>query len=106
MVAYGAAALLALKLAAKDSPFGIDESNGGLILLGITTSMATASAYFLYILSTQFPGASCSYCLVSALLSFLLFFTNAKVHVTFLLCIFFCFAIVVDENVNMEPLTS
>ncbi|KAK1410501.1 hypothetical protein QVD17_37038 [Tagetes erecta] len=78
MAAYGTAAFLALKLAAKDSPFGIDESNGGLILLGITTSMATASAYFLYILSTQFPGASCSYCLVSALLSFLLFFTNAK----------------------------
>ncbi|KAI3794298.1 hypothetical protein L1987_36927 [Smallanthus sonchifolius] len=78
MVAYGAAAFLALKLAAKDVPFGINESNGGLILLGATTSMATASAYFLYILSTQFPGASCSYCLVSALLSFSLFFTTAK----------------------------
>ncbi|KAK9062043.1 hypothetical protein SSX86_019227 [Deinandra increscens subsp. villosa] len=78
MVAYGAAAFLALKLAAKDLPFGIDERNAGLILLGTTTSMATASAYFLYILNTQFPGASCSYCLVSALLSFLLFFTTAK----------------------------
>ncbi|KAI3798811.1 hypothetical protein L1987_34090 [Smallanthus sonchifolius] len=78
MVAYGAAAFFALKLAAKDVPFGINESNGGLLLLGATTSMATASAYFLYILSTQFPGASCSYCLVSALLSFSLFFTAAK----------------------------
>lgn len=80
MVAYGAAAFLALKLATKDLPFGIDESIGGLILLGTTTSMATASAYFLYILGTQFPGASCSYCLVSVLLSFSLFFTTAKVH--------------------------
>ncbi|KAD7479085.1 hypothetical protein E3N88_02221 [Mikania micrantha] len=79
MVAYGAAAFLALKLASKDLSFGIDERNGGLILLGTTTSMATASAYFLYILSTQFPDASCSYCLVSVLLSFLLFFTTAKI---------------------------
>ncbi|KAJ0468559.1 putative vitamin K epoxide reductase, Thioredoxin-like superfamily, VKOR domain superfamily [Helianthus annuus] len=78
MVAYGAAAFLALKLAAKDLPFGIDESNGGLILLGTTTSMATASAYFLYILNTQFAEASCSYCLASVLLSFSLFFTTAK----------------------------
>ncbi|KAJ9540894.1 hypothetical protein OSB04_027400 [Centaurea solstitialis] len=78
MVAYGVAAALALKLAAKDVPFGIGENNGGLILLGTTTSMATASAYFLYILSTQFPGASCSYCLASALLSFSLFFTTAN----------------------------
>ncbi|GJT63002.1 thiol-disulfide oxidoreductase LTO1 [Tanacetum coccineum] len=79
MVAYGAAAFLALKLAAKDLPFGIDENTGGLILLGTTTSMATASAYFLYILNTQFPGASCSYCLVSVLLSFSLFFTTSKI---------------------------
>ncbi|XP_076882057.1 thiol-disulfide oxidoreductase LTO1-like [Bidens hawaiensis] len=78
MVAYGAATFLALKLAAKNLPFGIDESNGGLILLGTTTSMATASAYFLYILNTQFSDASCSFCLVSALLSFSLFFTTAK----------------------------
>lgn len=79
MVAYGTAAFLALKLAAKDLPFGIDESNGELILLGTTTSMATTSAYLLYILSTQFPEASCSYCLVSVLLSFSLFFTTTKI---------------------------
>ncbi|KAD5960781.1 hypothetical protein R6Q59_013849 [Mikania micrantha] len=79
MVAYGAATFLALKLASKKLPFGIDESSGGLILLGTTTAMATASAYFLYILSTQFPGASCSYCLVSVLLSFSLFLTTAKI---------------------------
>ena len=80
MVAYGAATFLALKLAAKDLPFGINESTGELILLGTTTSMATTSAYLLYILSTQFPGDSCSYCLVSVLLSFSLFFTTSKVH--------------------------
>ncbi|KAK9071461.1 hypothetical protein SSX86_010030 [Deinandra increscens subsp. villosa] len=79
MVAYGAAAFLALKLASKDLPFGIDESSGGLFLLGTSTAMATASAYFLYILSTQFPGASCSYCLVSVLLSFSLFLTTSKI---------------------------
>lgn len=79
MVAYGAVAFLSLKLAAKDLPFGIDESTNELILLGTTTSMATASAYFLYILNTQFPGSSCSYCLVSVLLSFSLFFTSAKI---------------------------
>ncbi|XP_076915389.1 thiol-disulfide oxidoreductase LTO1-like [Bidens hawaiensis] len=78
MVAYGATTFLALKLASKDFPFGIDQSNGGLILLGTTTAMATASAYFLYILNTQFPGASCSFCLVSVLLSFSLFLTTAK----------------------------
>ncbi|XP_035845874.1 thiol-disulfide oxidoreductase LTO1-like [Helianthus annuus] len=81
MVAYGAATFLALKLAAKDLPFGIDESNGGLILLGTTTSMATTSAYFLYILNTQFVEATCSYCLASILLSFSLFFRTAKVYV-------------------------
>ncbi|CAH1437159.1 unnamed protein product [Lactuca virosa] len=78
MVAYGAAAFLALKLATKDLPFGMDEINGELLLLGTTTSMATTSAYLLYILSTQYPGASCSYCLVSVLLSFSLFFTTTK----------------------------
>ncbi|XP_076887832.1 thiol-disulfide oxidoreductase LTO1-like [Bidens hawaiensis] len=78
MVAYGTTTFLALKLASKDFPFGIEESNGGLILLGTTTAMATASAYFLYILNTQFPGASCSYCLVSVFLSFSLFLTTAK----------------------------
>ncbi|KAI7731069.1 hypothetical protein M8C21_027055 [Ambrosia artemisiifolia] len=78
MFAYGAATFLALKLASKDLPFGMDENSGGLILLGTTTAMATASAYFLYILSTQFPGASCSYCLASVLLSFSLFLTTAK----------------------------
>ncbi|KAM7524023.1 hypothetical protein LguiA_013925 [Lonicera macranthoides] len=79
MIAYGLVATLALQLPGKDLPFGIGENNGRLILLGTTTSMASASAYFLYILSTKFAGASCSYCLVSALLSFSLFFTSLKI---------------------------
>ncbi|XP_060673069.1 thiol-disulfide oxidoreductase LTO1-like, partial [Ziziphus jujuba] len=42
------------------------------------TSVAASSVYFLYILSTKFTGASCSYCLLSALLSFNLFFITQK----------------------------
>lgn len=79
MIAYGLVTALALQLAGNDLPFGIGDSNGRLILLGTTTSMATASAYFLYILSTKFGGSSCSYCLASALLSFSLFFTTMKI---------------------------
>ena len=80
MAAYGLVTILGLQLAGKNMPFGIDETNGRLLLLGTTTSMFVASAYFLYILNTQFQGASCSYCLVSALLSFSLFFTSLKVN--------------------------
>ncbi|KAH7541926.1 hypothetical protein FEM48_Zijuj02G0019200 [Ziziphus jujuba var. spinosa] len=39
---------------------------------------AASSAYFLYILSTKFTGASCSYYLLSVLLSFSLFFITQK----------------------------
>lgn len=78
MVAYGLVGAISLQLAAKKMPFGIDESDGRLVMLGATTSMATASAYFLYILNTKFSGVSCSYCLVSALLSFSLFFAVLK----------------------------
>lgn len=78
MFAYGFVTLFGIQLARKDIPFKMDENNARLILLGSTTSMATASAYFLYILSTKLAGASCSYCLLSALLSFSLFFTTIK----------------------------
>ncbi|XP_038702671.1 thiol-disulfide oxidoreductase LTO1 isoform X2 [Tripterygium wilfordii] len=78
MVAYGLVATLGLQLAGKNTPFGISESDTRLILLGSTTSMAVASGYFLYILSTKFPGASCLYCIMSALLSFSLFFITLK----------------------------
>ncbi|XP_074372405.1 thiol-disulfide oxidoreductase LTO1 isoform X2 [Apium graveolens] len=78
MIAYGLVTFLALKLAGKELPFRIDETNSRLILLATTTSMATASTYFLYVLSTSFPGDSCAYCLFSALLSFGLLFSTLK----------------------------
>lgn len=78
MVAYGLVASLGLQLSRKNLPFGMDEPTGRLIILGSTTSMAAASAYFLYILGTKFSGASCSYCLMSALLSFSLFFISLR----------------------------
>ncbi|PPD76096.1 hypothetical protein GOBAR_DD26961 [Gossypium barbadense] len=78
LIAYGFVTTLSLQLSAKNLPFGINETTGRLLLLGSTTSMATASAYFLYILSTKFAGTSCSYCLVSALLSINLFFISLK----------------------------
>jgi uncharacterized membrane protein len=80
MVAYSFVAALSLQLATKNNlPFGINKSNAHLVLLGSTTSMATASAYFLYILTTSFSGSSCTYCLLSVLLSFSLFFITLKV---------------------------
>ncbi|GAB2216088.1 hypothetical protein Droror1_Dr00023855 [Drosera rotundifolia] len=78
MVAYGFVALLGLKLAEGELPFGISKSDGRLVLLAITASMATASTYFLYLLSTKFAGSSCLYCLASATLSFSLFFLTLK----------------------------
>lgn len=79
MLAYGLVATLGFQLlTAKNLPFGIGQSDARLVLLGTTTSMAAASACFLYILSTQFSGTSCSYCLLSAFLSFSLFFITLK----------------------------
>lgn len=80
MVAYSFVAALSLQLATKENlPLGINRASAQLVLLGSTTSMATASAYFLYILTTAFSGSSCSYCLLSVLLSFSLFFITLKV---------------------------
>eukprot|EP00268_Persea_americana_P042474 TRINITY_DN4250_c0_g2_i3.p1 TRINITY_DN4250_c0_g2~~TRINITY_DN4250_c0_g2_i3.p1 ORF type:complete len:364 (-),score=78.52 TRINITY_DN4250_c0_g2_i3:336-1427(-) len=78
MAAYGLVASLGLHLSGKNILFGLSESTGRLILLGSTTSMAASSAYFMYLLSTKLAGVSCSYCLVSALLSFSLFFITVK----------------------------
>ncbi|XVF59858.1 hypothetical protein PTKIN_Ptkin07bG0309500 [Pterospermum kingtungense] len=78
LVGYGVVTALSLQLSARSLPFGISESSGRFLLLGTTTSMAAASAYFLYILNTKFTGTSCSYCLMSALLSFSLFFISIK----------------------------
>lgn len=80
MLAYGLVAILGLQL--RRGPkyaFGIEKNNGEMILLGTTTSMVVASAYFLYILNTEFIGESCLYCLASATLSFGLFFVALKV---------------------------
>ncbi|KAL9356853.1 hypothetical protein Peur_050106 [Populus x canadensis] len=78
MISYGLVAALGLQWSGKKFPFGIEESNGRLLLLGCTTSMAVASGYFMYILSTKFSGTSCTYCLLSAFLSFSLFFITLK----------------------------
>ncbi|XP_031476562.1 thiol-disulfide oxidoreductase LTO1 [Nymphaea colorata] len=78
MIAYGLVALLGLQLARKGSLFALGEASAQLVLLGSATSMAAASSYFLYILSTKFSGMSCSYCLFSAFLSFSLLFINMK----------------------------
>uniref|UniRef100_A0A1D1YIB1 ATP-dependent zinc metalloprotease FTSH 1, chloroplastic n=1 Tax=Anthurium amnicola TaxID=1678845 RepID=A0A1D1YIB1_9ARAE len=77
-IAYGFVALLGLQLSGKKIFSGLGESDVRLILLGCTTSMATASAYFLYLLSTKLSGALCPYCLFSAVLSFSLFFITVK----------------------------
>lgn len=79
MAAYGVVAMLGLQLGGKKLPFEIGGTTGRSILLVTTTSMAVASAYFLYILSTQFTGESCLYCVASALLSLSLFFISVKV---------------------------
>lgn len=78
MLAYGTVATLGLQLGAKKLPFGIGGTDARSALLVMTTSMAVASAYFLYILATKFSGESCLYCLTSALLSFCLFFITLK----------------------------
>ncbi|KAK7309393.1 hypothetical protein RJT34_06080 [Clitoria ternatea] len=78
MVAYGLVAAVSLQLSSKKLGFGINKGDAQLVLLGTTSSMATASAYFLYILTTKFSGSSCSYCLLSAFLSFTLFFVTLK----------------------------
>ncbi|XP_062102722.1 thiol-disulfide oxidoreductase LTO1 [Humulus lupulus] len=78
MAAYGLVAVLGLQLTRKSLPFGLNQTDARLVLLTTITSMAAASGYFLYILSTKFAGSSCSYCLLSALLSFSLFFITLK----------------------------
>ena len=81
LVAYGLVTALSLQENGTDLLPGLDDLDIQLTLLLIATSMATASAYFLYILSTKFVGVSCSYCLLSAALSFTLLFIRVKVCV-------------------------
>ncbi|KAI3462322.1 hypothetical protein Pfo_018985 [Paulownia fortunei] len=78
MLSYGLVATLGLQLGAKKRTFDTGKTDGEIILIGITTSMAVASAYFLYILRTEFGGELCLYCLASAILSFSLFFITLK----------------------------
>lgn len=80
LVAYGLVTALSLQENGKSLLPGIDDLDIRLTLLLIATSMATASAYFLYVLSTKFVGVSCSYCLLSAFLSFTLLFIRVKVR--------------------------
>lgn len=79
LVTYALVTALSLQENRKDLLPGSDDLDIRLILLLTATSMATASAYFLYILSTKFVGVSCSYCLMSAFLSFTLLFIRVKV---------------------------
>jgi hypothetical protein len=78
LVAYGLVLTLSLQENGKKFLPGIDDLDIRLTLLLISTSMATASSYFLYILNTRFIGTSCSYCLLSAFLSFTLFSIRVK----------------------------
>ncbi|KAH9295972.1 hypothetical protein KI387_039560, partial [Taxus chinensis] len=69
MVGYGVVAFLGLQLSRRKALFGIDGDKTRWIFLGITSSMAAASAYFMYLLTVNLEGASCAYCVTSALLS-------------------------------------
>lgn len=80
---YGLVTALSAELGEESLPFGISKTNGRFALFGTTTAMASASAYFLYILGTKLSGSSCLYCLVSAFLSFSLFFLSLKVSIYF-----------------------
>ncbi|KAK6153172.1 hypothetical protein DH2020_012811 [Rehmannia glutinosa] len=78
MLAYGLVMRLGLQLGAKKTTSDTEKTDAEIILIGITTSLAVASAYFLYILRTEFGGELCLYCLASAILSFSLFFITLK----------------------------
>lgn len=70
MAAYGVVTLLAARMLTNPKKRAIEEE--GLVrwlLLASTTAMAVASGYFMYILNIKLDGASCTYCVGSALLS-------------------------------------
>ncbi|OAE24631.1 hypothetical protein AXG93_4080s1110 [Marchantia polymorpha subsp. ruderalis] len=77
MVAYGSIAFLSgNRLLARDSSGKEEEVWARWLLLGGTTAMAVASSYFMYILTTKLGGASCAFCVGSALLSLSLLFST------------------------------
>ncbi|KAJ0967915.1 hypothetical protein J5N97_024832 [Dioscorea zingiberensis] len=78
MGAYGLVTLLSLQQTRKSLLSGLGQADVRLLLLGMSTSMAAASGYFLYLLSTTLAGTSCSYCLLSVILSFGIFFITLK----------------------------
>lgn len=78
MAAYGLVAALSLQENKEELLPGLDDLDIRLTLLLLATSLATASAYFLFILNTKFVGTSCVYCLSSAFISFSLFFIRVK----------------------------
>ncbi|KAG0457009.1 hypothetical protein HPP92_022166 [Vanilla planifolia] len=80
MVSYALVTLLALQQAGMGWPLELGEMNIRFLLLGSTTAMATASAYFLYLLSTKFAGTTCLYCLISVFLSFSLLLITLKAY--------------------------
>ncbi|KAG0593172.1 hypothetical protein KC19_1G308800 [Ceratodon purpureus] len=70
MLAYGTVTLLAGRMAINPMERAIEEE--GLVkwlLLASTTAMGIASTYFMYILNVKLDGASCTYCVGSAILS-------------------------------------
>lgn len=79
MVTYGVVTALSLQGNGEELLPGLDDLDIRLTLLLLATSLATASAYFLFILNTKFVGTSCLYCLSSAFISFTLFFIRLKV---------------------------
>ncbi|KAL2643743.1 hypothetical protein R1flu_011330 [Riccia fluitans] len=83
MVAYGSVAFLSgNRLLAKYSSETVVEEENWVrwLLLGATTAMAVSSAYFMYILTTKLGGASCAFCVGSALLSFSLLLSTLPVR--------------------------
>ncbi|XP_051115443.1 thiol-disulfide oxidoreductase LTO1-like [Andrographis paniculata] len=78
MLVYGLVTAVGFQLGGTERTFETQKTSGEIILLGVTSSMAVASAYFLYILNTEFVGELCIYCLTSAILSFSLFFITLK----------------------------
>eukprot|EP00250_Pteridium_aquilinum_P011346 c20004_g1_i1 orf=308-1459(-) len=68
-LAYGTVAVLGV-LGTTRTSYNVDGVDViRWLLLGSTGAMSSASIYFMYILSTKLEGASCAYCVASALLS-------------------------------------
>ncbi|XP_047311274.1 thiol-disulfide oxidoreductase LTO1 [Impatiens glandulifera] len=78
MAAYALVAIMGLELVGTGFLFKMDKPDARIVLLVLTTAMASASTYFLYILGTEFAGVSCPYCLLSAFLSISLLVITLK----------------------------